>query len=426
MPIIEQQPHATSYFQLLLLFITIFGFIFSPRLYFGFIIHIGFLSVTFFIILVAIQQHNFYLPKPLFLLAIFFISLALYHLSFATFFENDPIHFISICITTIVNIVFGWIVGAFLFDKGMRSSDLIDRLIMLCALAVFTNSCIIIIEYQIPEIKILLETFLFNPENANINYAEHNFRFRGVAASGGSALSNINALSVLFFIFLVINRRISGFFALFCSLVITISNVFVARTGLIFCLLFFIALFMVVLYQNLRSGIYGHILIIALILLTSFSLEYLLNFDIDREAFEWAFEWTSVFQSGRLETASTDDLFTMLFLPDNIWHLIFGIGFFEGDFAFVYSRSDSGYIKTILSIGIFLSIILYTVISFIFFTICKVSKKYLWLVISILIFMLILEIKEPVFYQNYSARVMFLLSGASLFILSKQSRNRIC
>jgi hypothetical protein len=35
--------------------------------------------------------------------------------------------------------------------------------------------------------------------------------------------------------------------------------------------------------------------------------------------------------------------------------------------------------------------------------------------------MLFLEIKEPFLYQNFSARIIFLLSGAAMFLLAKRS-----
>ena len=109
----------------------------------------------------------------------------------------------------------------------------------------------------------------------------------------------------------------------------------------------------------------------------------------------------------------------MLYLPDDPVHLLFGIGFFEG-LGNIYPRTDSGYLKTILSIGVPLGILLYAVIIFMFFRVNRVSSKYFWLVVSVSGVMLLVEVKEPFLYQNFAARMIFLLSGAAMFILAKR------
>lgn len=418
-----RQTRAMFFFQSLFLFLILFGFIFSPRVNLGVVIHLGFFSVFFLAIVVAFKQRRFALPRPLLIVAIFFLSLAIYHLALAVFFGNNPIYFISICISVVVYVVFGWIVASFLAEWGVNACALIDRLIMMCAVAVFVNSVIILVEYLSPDTKFFLESMLLNVESQSIygSYAEHPFLLRGLSSAGGAGLSVVNALAILLFIFLVVNKKISSGTALFCSLVIVLSTIFIGRTGLIFGLLFLFVLLVVLIIQNLRSGLDGFLRAVALILFLLFTIMFALNFDFDfnPEVFNWAFEWVDGLLSGRLETASSDDLKSMLFLPDNPLHFLFGIGFFEGNND-LYPRTDSGYLKTILSVGVLFGYLLYFVIVFMFFRLCKVSKKYRWLVVSVLAFMLFVEVKEPFLYQNFAARVIFLLSGAALFVISRR------
>jgi hypothetical protein len=418
-----RQTRVMGFAQSLFLFFVLFGFIFSPRLNVGVVIHVGIFSVFLFALAFTFKQRRFALPKPLFYFAVIFLSLANYHLLLATFLGNNPIYFFSICISSIVYVTFGWIVASFLDERGINDSALIDHLIMLCAIAIFVNSAIIIVEHLSPEIKTSLESLLLNSEDANVNYAAHPFMLRGLSSAGGAALSIVNALAVLLFIFLVVNKKISNGAALFGSLIIVISNIFVARSGLILGVLFFVVLAITLLTRSLRSGVYGIMRAGALILSLLIALMFILDYELDPEAAGWAFEWVPGLLSGKLESESSDDLISMLFLPDNPLHLLFGIGFFEGE-SNLYSRSDSGYLKTIFSIGMPLAFLLYSVIIFLFSRLLKVSPKYRWLVVSITAFALIVEIKEPFLYQNYAARIIFLLSGAAMFVLSQHRKHR--
>jgi hypothetical protein len=200
------------------------------------------------------------------------------------------------------------------------------------------------------------------------------------------------------------------------------SNVFTGRTGLILGIVFVLILGVVLLVKNFRSGVYGGIRISILVLSSMFFLQFTYDFDLDAEASAWAFEWVDYFNTGKIETASTQDLENMLFLPNNLIDLLFGIGFFEGD-SRLYSRSDSGYLKTLFSIGVILGTLLYFVIGRLFFNLSKVSRKYHWLVVLVLAYMFFVEIKEPFLYQNFASRLILLLSGASLFVLSHRRRH---
>ncbi len=414
-----------NYLQSLVVFVLLFFFIFSPRLDLGLVLHLGYISVVVLAISIVIFVRRFALSffRSLFFVFLFFFGLAVYHLMLASIYENNPIYFVSICASAIVNISFGWLLSYYLLARGRSVHGLMDYFIMLCAFVIFLNSFVILVEYLFPSIKHYLESILLNSQTANINYATHPFRLRGLSAAGGAALSVINAFGIILFLFLVKNKNVNGSIALLCSLVIVFANIFTGRTGLMFSLLFIAVLASILAVRSARYFFSGSIKIMPFytICILFVGVIYAAQFEFSSPVFRWAFEWFDGLRHGKLDTSSSDHLMSMMFLPDNPLHLLFGIGFFEG-VGQLYPRTDSGYLKTILSVGLLMSVVLYSFILFLFLQLGKVSKKYLWLVIPILGFVLIVEVKEPFLYQNYTSRVIFLLSGVALFILDRRHK----
>lgn len=400
-------------------FFLVFFFIFAPRLDLNFVLHTGFFSVLLLAMIIsAKQRYLFKLPSPLLVTVAFFLSLAFYHLILATLYDNNASYFFSICVSVIISIVFGWLIASYIINHGVDAGNLLDQLLVICTISAVLNSSIILVEFFSPQIKSIIENFLLQNTEGLI-YAQHAFQLRGLASAGGAGLSVFNAITVLFIIYLVRNDRLSTFFAMVGASIITFSNIFTGRTGLIFSLLFTSVLVAIILVKNLKSGIIGVIRAVSFTITFLFLFSFLTVFDLDPEVVGWAFEWVDGLLAGKFESASSDDLQTMLFLPDDPIHLLFGLGFFEG-VGKIYSRTDSGYLKTILSIGIPLTFLLYFYIIFIFFKVSQVSSNYKWLVVSVLGTLLIVEVKEPFFYQNFTARVILLLSGAAMFILANR------
>jgi hypothetical protein len=412
--------HDMNFIHKLFVFFLIFFFILSPRLDFNVVVHAGILSVALLAILVSVRQRNLFpLSKLLVVVAVFFLFLGVYHSFVATYYGNDASYFSSICISVIVSVVFGWLTAAYLVSHGTHTCDLLDQLLVMCVIAAVVNSSVILVEYALPEIKSIIESHLLQNSEGLI-YAEHPFELRGLASAGGAGLSVFNAIAVLAIIYLVNSKKIHVSFALLGAVVITCSNIFTGRTGLILSLLFTLVLLLTILVQNLKSGFMGSLRTVSVAIFGLFLLSLLANYDLNPAVAGWAFEWVDGLASGKLESASTDDLATMIYLPGNPIHLLLGVGFFDGARQ-LYPRSDSGYIKTILSIGVPLSIALYSVILLMFFQVNKVASKYFWLVVSVSCVMMFVEIKEPFLYQNFVARMIFLLSGAAMFILAKRS-----
>lgn len=410
----------------IIVFCIIFFYIFATRINVGGGINLALISIFLvFIVFLGFvfKYHRLFVSKEIFFLGLFLLTLALYHSMLALIYGSNSTYFLHISLAIFSSVMFGWSLSFVLFRRGMDISNLIDLLILLSAVSVFLNSVVIVFEHYFPVFKDILESLFLNVEGANINYAEHVFRHRGFSGSGGAGLSVLNALAVLLIIYLMVNKKVSGGTALFSSLVIVISTIFIGRTGLIFVLFFIFVLFVMVIIRNLRSGFQGYLKAVVFILIFLFVISFVLNYNLDsspdREALNWSFEWINGLSSGEMNTGSSDDLMSMLFLPDNPVHLLFGIGFFEGSNN-LYPRTDSGYLKTFLSLGFLLGSLLYFVITFMFYQLVKISKKYNWLVLSVMVFMFIVEVKEPFLYQNFASRLIFLLSGASLFVLNQR------
>lgn len=403
--------------QNIFIFCIIFLFIFAPRLSIGGGINLAFVSLLIVLFLFVIERRRLIVNKQFFMLGSFLLALANYHSILGVIYGNDVTFFATILVSIFLYVVFGWALSFILVKRGVNLSSLLDQLILLCAIAVFLNSAVIIIEYLFPAFRAVVESYLIT--NEAVNYAEGGVVYRGFSAAGGAGLSVANAVGILLFIYLALNARVSNSLALFCSLVNVLASIFVGRTGLIAGLIFVSIFVLMLLFKNLRSGISGIGRAVVLVVAVLFVLQFLNSFDLDPETAYWAFEWANGLDSGWPDTGSTNELKAMLFLPDNPIHLLFGFGFYEGVNS-LYPRSDSGYLKTLFSIGLIPGAILYFVIAALFYKLCKVSNNYRWLVVSILLFMFAVEVKEPFLYQNFTARVIFLLSGAAMFVLAKR------
>jgi hypothetical protein len=139
--------------------------------------------------------------------------------------------------------------------------------------------------------------------------------------------------------------------------------------------------------------------------------------ELTDEILEYAFEFFYSIESGSTSTASTDDLKSMLYIPENPFHFLFGIGFFDG-FNSLYERTDSGYLKTLLSFGFIIGLFFYLIMFSLLFLPGFVYKELMVFLVPVFLFLLLAEIKEPFLYQNYLSRVIMLLAGASLCELS--------
>jgi hypothetical protein len=413
---------------LIFYFLLLAMFIFAPRInvYGG--LNLGVLSVLIIFSILYKKIISALFIRNIFLLFIIIFGIGFYHYFLSIVYDNNGTYFFSICISMCISILFGFSFVSLISTGKEVRGELIYKLIKLSVIAVFINSVILLIEFFYPEFKTVLESMLVQNPLANINYEEHAFRFRGLASAGGAALSIVNAVAVWLCVSLAIQGRISKLFALVIISTLCASNIFTGRTGLIFSLLFMFLYLLTIMKSifTLKPKINYKFIVTSISLILFFIiLKYIIsNIELPQEVMNWAFEWTDGLIDGKVDSSSSDGLKDMLYLPENPIHLFFGIGFFEG-YSVLYPRTDSGYLKTILSIGLILSLVFYGIIFFLIYQITKLDKSLRLTFFPLILFLFFVEIKEPFIYQNYASRIVFLLIGAYFFIIYQSKRKLI-
>jgi hypothetical protein len=390
--------------------VVLFFYVLAPRINSYINIHTGIFAL---ITIISIERkritESFRIRENTFFILFIFL-LIIYHSLLALIYGNELNHFNSILISDIFYIIFSYLFARYVYDDRNDVNTIFNILKYVVFIVVF-NSIIIIIEFLITDVKLIIESFL-NTSSANIDYLEHPFRLRGLAAAGGAGLSIVNAACVWFCVVLVREKQINHTLGLIFIIVIDASNIFTGRSGLIYGIIFTLY-FLLFEYIPNRVGSIKELTKDIIIVLILFQL--LPEINISNEILSWAFEWTNVFQSGEFSTNSTDDLEQMLFIPNDIGHILFGIGFFEGKNE-LYPRTDSGYLKSMFSVGLILSIVLYYFLISRILRLIRLDSNLKVVFYPILVLLVISEIKEPFMYQNYLARIIFLLVGAGIFI----------
>ncbi len=387
-----------------LVFIAVFFYLLSPTF--------NFLDVSSSIIIFAIVIIIFFLEKNIYSFSknivycvIFLLFLGGYSaLAQVTILDitikPDNFVFLKIMINNIMYLVFG-----VMFVSILEKYSGINSLLKVIGFCIFINCCIILLTSLIPGVKDITESLLSQQHESNLDYV-NGFRARGFAAAGGFSLSVICIMAALFLMHLNLNKYISSAVTLIIVAVIALSQIFIARTGLYaICLLICFWFFYAFLVNKDRASLV-FFSVITIFMLLSFISIYGSQLDF---ILSWALELVNNFLDGDgLHTTSSDDLVSMYNIPSDTLKIIFGFGFYEADVSY---RSDSGYIKSLYSLGL-LSIFLY---AFHYIMLCKMlphkypELKRMFIILFVLL--MILEVKGPVFYQNYPSRLLFLLYG---------------
>ena len=274
------------------------------------------------------------------------------------------------------------------------------KIIVLSTLLV---AVVCISEFFIPEVKMLLADIIYDPPG-HTDYAT-SFRVKGLASSGGSSLSvGLATATILSYFLISITKGIKSLFWIFSTFIISISTLFVGRTGIFLILAFFLLQF--ISSFSLKS--------IAKVISISFGIFYLskiLNNDQINIIYSYSLEPIKNYvEYGTLSSNSTDALATMFYLPD-IKHFFLGAGFWRYP-THGYLLSDSGYMKILMAFGVFGFIVIYSYqlfISYSAYTYYKRFKNYKLNFAFLFSFLFLIEIKEEYFMQNYSFKILILL-----------------
>lgn len=208
------------------------------------------------------------------------------------------------------------------------------------------------ISYFLPQVNSFFDIILPNVGNLNLDSAQ---RVRGFSNLGGAWLSVLLSIGVLVNLQLITLKFKNQIFNVVSLILCLAATVITGRTGLMLSLIFiFIFLCYWIFFGRFRLFLKALRFLAAL----SLSVYYFappLDDVVNEETVDWAFE---IFLNDSYSTGSTDELSEMIYLPKDKVHLFFGVGFFENG-ALGYSRTDSGFIKTIFSAGLLGAAILY-------------------------------------------------------------------
>lgn len=396
----------------MLAFFLFFFFIFAPRIAVaGYPIPLAHLTATLVVVAALVKKPSALIWPDIFFAALLAATVSVYGafveaVSFGYPSDKEAYAFSRMSIRNFVYYIFG--LGFFaLFPRYKQ----IGNLLKVFFIAAVVNSMVVIVEYVVPGVRTAIESVMFQNPSSNIDYLNVDWRLRGLAAQGGASLALASALGIWVGLYSERKRLISMPAAMAGSLIILLSTIVVARTGLLLGLGFF-ALWICMVTKSLDRK---SVALVALLPVVAAGAVVLVV-TIFSEVIPWAFELFINVAAGRgLTTGSTSELLSMLKVPDDALRVIFGFGFFEADVSF---RSDSGYIKTMYSVGILGSTLIYGLHAyFLLYRLPRVFSNYAGFFYVSGLVLFFAEIKEPFLYQNYTARFLIILYALSFCAL---------
>lgn len=192
----------------------------------------------------------------------------------------------------------------------------------------------------------------------------------------------------------LVNRKhlTSLFFAL-------IGNAFYGRAGLLVSLLMVAigVLYLVIVYKQYKIfySIIGSILLLFLF------VTLLSNFNATVASwYNWAMEpIISLFESGEIETASTNQLWDMWFIPD-LKTILLGDGYYSSpSHSGYYMETDVGYLRPVLFFGLFFTTIYYLLPCILSLDLVNNNKENKLLITMLILSILIFEVKGEVIFK---------------------------
>ncbi|WP_341842508.1 hypothetical protein [Chitinophaga caseinilytica] len=367
------------------------------------------LTAAFFIDL-ARTSKNFTIPKHIFALILVWIGLGVYAAMVTVLNGVNDFAFLNKIVYLIYEPVWtGFIISYFI--TRYWNITLIDLLIAI-ANALTLHALLAVAAYLLPPVNALFNALLPNLGNLDV---EMGLRVKGFTNLGGAWLSSIICLGVIIHLYRMSGiQSWRGILLGLLKILVCVAGTFVTgRTGLMLSLLALATYPLIWIFQpggkKTFYRFYGIILLGAILI-----YRFTPNIDdfVSQDTLNWALE---IFMQGdgEMSTSSTQDLQSMLYLPDDKTDLIFGIGFYETAVA-GYERSDSGYLKTIFSTGLLGAIVFYG--SYLFLmghTLWMVKQRYgmpeLILITYLYGIFFIVEVKEPYLQTIGIPNIIFLI-----------------
>lgn len=396
-------------FSSVMIYALVFMFVLAtPLMLGGLVVQLGVVAVLCAAILAIFNNHVFvffvqnareFIVFSLIVLFFGVYSVLIEELNYSSNLVVERYAFLKVSVNNVVYFLFSVVLAAYLIKLRLDAYFLMNVVFFIGVV----NSAVILVGFLNPEFRKLVESNLFQPPMSNINYEELDWRLRGVASAGGASLSLFNAVCIVFGIICSESKRLNSIVFFLGACCCLISCFVIARTGLMVGL-FFLAWWLIKTLSN-PLGFRFYLVLSLCALLVYVSLDYIDEFE---RILPWALEVFINLTSGKGATSSsTEHLATMFDVPDMLTQILFGFGFFESNAVY---RSDSGYIKTIFSIGVVFSLALYLSVFYLLSSLVIKSdlknKIYMYALIVILV---LCEVKEPFLYQNYTSRVLYMV-----------------
>ena len=286
-----------------------------------------------------------------------------------------------------------------------------NQLLTIILLSYVLNSIIIIFEINFPQFRSFIEGYLDPIDYNTINYSE-GFRLRGIATSGGAALSIGTPVSLVLAIYLYDRKTFNTYIFFAIVSILLFGVLLIGRTGLLLCVIPIFSYFLLLLYRrNLFRLMYAATIAV---LLSPFI--YVMTIDYLSEMFgddyiNYAIGFMINGLDGFQEEGTTSVVVQHLTaIPKEFPQIITGYGFYGG--SEFYPWTDSGLIRMFLSVGFPLGVIFYLILYFIYFS---GFKKDRFLIGNLILLLTIAELKEPILYSGLASRMFILILVFSWF-----------
>ncbi len=396
--------------------LTLFLYLYLLSPYFdlgGMLLHGGMIAIVLLLGMHPLLAARSLQQMPLVLTYIVLCFFCLYNLVIFIFYmEAFTTTFQDYVIQIAVYILMGFVLAFYLIQKALDMDQALTLIFKLIVFVVFVNSAIILLEYQFPAFRNLVESILYLPENSNINYLTREYRLRGIASGGAANLSLFHGTILVLLQALYIKRKISFIYFLVASVTIFMSLLFIGRTGIVVGFIGIVLFHILNLMMSKekismrRVLIYASVSAIVVVAPPVLALLYpdnVLSYSIN-------FLYQGV--EGLQQEGTTSTLVNMFAMSDQWSKLFFGVGAHTGDFTLIRSV-DAGYMRMLTALGIPMTVAFYLFIAYLAkFVLMITHYKSFWIVFMIIMF--IAEIKEPFIFKGYSARMMWMIIGMGL------------
>lgn len=331
------------------------------------------------------------------------------------------------------------VLGAYLLYTYLSKRYDFKKLLTLTFIAIFIQSIFIVLTFISVPLRDSINTLLLITDERGFS----SYRMKGLSNYGGASLSYLQMIGILYAGILFLTERMEKMKSTLImtgAFVILVSQIFVARTGLMASIFLIIIVFLQQaknrksLFSLLRQlGIAISFIILLFPFLLILIPDNLMNTFNDRVLYRNTEILENYESSGSLRTSSTDNLQEMYFLPDSEIGILLGTAQWDenrGSREYVgrLVESDVGYVRIIFAVGVIISTVFYSMYlkyirDLLKTDIANYINILLW---SLLVIFILGEFKEPFLVRGSGViKVLFFLYFALMGRSSLAMKKRV-